>query len=542
MKRKLSDNTVKLIDSLYAQRGLVRSLVRPEQAEGLIREIAESRESAAIPDLLPILITGNTRLRSACAEAVYRLVQELKPAEFVRFDEYVRQGYSDWCVRCEPWYSIKPKDIALLVNWGEISVAVLGIASCHTNGHVREVALRELGKSDTGAELPFLLLRANDWVDVIRSSARALLSNRIRTDYLPHLLRWLPLILRLGKVGRSDHTEIIGSVRQVFESPAASGTLRSGFSSQDLFVARFCYERALNIDSANCLDVFQRAFHQRDPQIRLLAVRKLGALLPSAEWKEVLIKARNDAYMPVRREALHVYSNKYPAQADAEFQSALLDSNVAIREEAQYFFRKKGALDLREFYLQALATSSGARLCAALSGLGETGAPQDAARLTGFISVASAKLRAACLRALAKLRQADHLEQCHLALADPSGKVVEEARRVLTRKAGSLSGQRLWEIYTGSPYPHGRQAALFLIARINKWDSITFLIQSLAEGEPFLSSLSHRYISRWFARYNRTFPAPSAEQLARLRITLERYKFLISPGVHSAISSLIQNF
>lgn len=45
--------------------------------------------------------------------------------------------------------------------------------------------------------------------------------------------------------------------------------------------------------------------------------------------------------MAVRREALRIFADQYADEADQEFQSALLDINVAIRSEAQYYFQAK---------------------------------------------------------------------------------------------------------------------------------------------------------------------------------------------------------
>jgi HEAT repeat protein len=330
MRRNLSEKTERLIDSLYSQSGLSRSLVLPDEPELLVRQIGESGEPAAIPDLLPIIVTGNKNLISACAKAVHQLLQHLQPSDFARFDEYVRQGCSDWRVRREPWYVLKPKDVGHLASMGESSVSLLGIASSHTSGYVREEALRELGKIRNGAELPYLLIRANDWVEVIRSSAQLLILDRIGPDYLPHLLKWLPLVLRLGEASRNNHTKIVESVRKLFDSPEAQQTVYAGFDSHDRFVRRFCYEIALNANYATALTVFQRAFLERDPPIRLLAVRKLRAAMPNEAFNEILHRARKDTYMSVRREALRIFAEKYPGQAEQEFQTALLDSNIAM--------------------------------------------------------------------------------------------------------------------------------------------------------------------------------------------------------------------
>ena len=168
MKNRPSESTERLIESLYAKKGLWDRFVQLDPQYEIIRQIAEAGEPAAIPDLLPILIIGDRRSILASAKAIHHLLQMLKPTDFVRFDEFVRQGYADWNARREPWYSMKPKDVGHLASMEETSVWLLGIASCHTNGYVREAAVRELGKTEAGAELPFLLIRANDWVPEIR--------------------------------------------------------------------------------------------------------------------------------------------------------------------------------------------------------------------------------------------------------------------------------------------------------------------------------------------------------------------------------------
>jgi HEAT repeat protein len=540
MKSKPSEPTERLIESLYAGKGLWNRFVLPGSPEEVIKQIAEADEPAVIPDLLPILVVGDRKSILASAKAIHRLLQQLKPADFVCFDELVRQSYSDWRVRREPWYSMKPTDVAHLARMGEMAVSLLGIASCHTNGYVREAAVRELGKTDTGAELPFLFIRANDWVPEIRSSARKLLLNRIRSDYISHLTVWLPLALRLNKLSRDDHSAIVEAVRRLLSSPEAREALYEGFESQDQFVRRFSFELALNSNEPELLSALQHASVASDPQVRKMAVHKLPAVLPSA--KELLIRARNDSCMAVRREALQIFAEKYPDEADQEFQSALLDTNIAVREQAQFYFKKKGVLDLRSYYSNRLKTSNDRQLCAAIAGLGEAGLQQDSQIVECFLRGESVRVRAAALHATAKLNPDAHVNDFVLALNDQSAKVTREAVLALSKRSNFVGGQRLWDLYDRCPYPHGKRGALFLLTRINKWDSIAFLIQTLADQNDYFVSLSQKYIVRWFARYNRSFAVPTAEQLARLRNVLSKCSLLLSSGTQRQLDSLLKSF
>jgi HEAT repeat protein len=542
MKNKPSEAIERLVESLYARKGLWDRIVQPSQPDEVIRLIADSGEPSVIPDLLPILIIGDRKSILASAKAIHHLLQKLKPADFVRFDEFVRQGYADWRVRREPWYQMKPADVDHLASMGELSISLLGIASCQPNGYVREAAIRKLGKTETGAELPFLLIRANDWVPEIRSTARNFLLNRIRADYIHRLTPWLPLALRLTYAGRGSHSEILEGVRALYASPEAREALREGFGSPDQLVRRFCFHLALNSNEVDLLAILHLAFANRDPQVRKEAAHKLHAILPSAESKELLIQARNDGSMEVRREALRIFAEKYVDEAGQEFQSALLDTSIAVREEAQFYFRKKGTVDLRDYYSGQLEISNNRQLCAAIAGVGEIGLTNDSQLVERFLQHRSAKIRVAALHAIAKLNASAYLDEFALALGDESGKVAREAAVALSKKPNSVGGQRLWEIYDSCRYPHGRRWALFLLARINKWDSINFLIQSLVDQTDSCVDLSQKYIARWFARYNRSFATPTAEQLSRLRNTLSKGNLLLSSGTHRQLDSLLTSF
>jgi HEAT repeats len=355
-------------------------------------------------------------------------------------------------------------------------------------------------------------------------------------------MHWLPLALRLSNVGRDDHSAILEAVRAVMVSSEAREALRDGFESQDQFVRRFCFQLAFSSNVADVLMVLQRAFVARDAQVRKEPVHKLHAILPSRGSKELLIRARSDGCMAVRREALHIFAEQYADEADQEFQSALLDANIAVREEAQYYFQKKGTVDLRAYYSHRLETSNSRQLCAAIAGVGETGLAKDSQLVERFLHNQSSKVRAAALHAIAKLNPDAYFDKLVLALGDASAKVAREAALALSKKPNLVGGQRLWEISDSCHYPHRKRWALFLLARINKWDSIAFLIQSLTDQNDSSVELTQRYIVRWFSRYNRSFATPTAEQLSRLRNVLSRCTLLLSSETQRQLDSLIKSF
>jgi hypothetical protein len=246
--------------------------------------------------------------------------------------------------------------------------------------------------------------------------------------------------------------------------------------------------------------------------------------------------------MPVRREALRIFAAKYANEADREFESALLDSNAAVREEARHYFQRKAGVDLFANYSRRLNTPDIRELCAAIAGVGETGRAKDSQLVERFLENASSKVRAAAIRTAGKLNPEAYLDAFILGLSDTSSKVAREARLALAKKPNLAGGQRLWEAYQKCPHLHGQRSALFLIARISKWDSINFLIRSLANHGDSCVDLSRAYIDRWFARYNRSFVSPTPEQLLRLKDTLSECNLLLCSGTQRHIEYLLKSF
>src|SRR5215470_5326680 len=167
---------------------------------------------------------------------------------------------------------------------------------------------------------------------------------------------------------------------------------------------------------------------------------------------------------------------------------------------------------------------------------------EDSHLVEHFFHNASSKVRAAALHAAAKLNPEAYFDTFVRGLFDTSSKVAREALLALSKKPNSVGGQRLWGIYQKCPHLHGQRSALFLVARINKWDSINFLILSLMSPSDPCVDLSRRYIARWFARYNRSFMTPTPEQLSRLRNTLNQCNLLLSAGAQRQIESLLESF
>ena len=102
------------------------------------------------------------------------------------------------------------------------------LASLHGSGYVREAALRRLIDGDDGSEVPFLLLRCNDWVPAIAQLAQAGIRARLRPEYARHLLHSYRLIELLQHAQRNALSDLLREVQGTLQQPAAWPVLFRG--------------------------------------------------------------------------------------------------------------------------------------------------------------------------------------------------------------------------------------------------------------------------------------------------------------------------
>jgi HEAT repeat protein len=529
-QKQLSPSTRDLIIALYRRLDLVERFFRGDPRVEILHKIGDAGEPAAIPDLLPLIITRSSDIAREATRVIERLLECIKPAEYSRFDEYLRVGDIDWKWRRETWAELRVQDVKQVAKLPEGAAALLGVLSCHSSGYIREAAVRELAQLNSGAELPFLLLRLNDWVGNVREIARTLVFARIRHEYAFAFVKWLPLVLRLRVTRRGRNEEIIERVKELFQSPEAAHLLEAGRGSEDRLTRRFCYEASFGRHH-ECGDaLLARALLDSDFHIRVIATRALGHRAPSPENQKMIETALRSPFSRVRYEALRSYAEKYPEAAEAELTRALLDPNISIREEAQFYLNRAAKFSVREFYIEQIATSSGKTLASSLSGLGEVGRKEDSALLSQYLAAKQPLVRAAVLRAIAKLDPGYGAAIFLAALSDESAKVGREAAFGLQERVNSVGGAKLWDAFNECKNPRARRGVLFLIARLSKWESLVYLLHALGDPDESVSEAAARYKARLERRWNRSFVPPTKDQAERLLAILETHELLMGPG------------
>ncbi len=535
--KPLSDKSRILIDSLYQRAGLVgRAFGRSSWNLEAIEQLGHSGEPAAIPYIKPVLYSGKRHEMLVAAKAIEALLSQVVLGDLPWLDEQMRRSWSD-----DTWRRLEPRDLAKWVGPGEPGILLLQLSSMHSNGFVRYEAVRRLALLHDGSELPYLLLRLNDWVVQVRHLAHSAILDRITPEYADWFVRDLTLVVRLKQARRGDQGEVLERITRLLVD-SATGSMIETMATGPRDISRASF-RMLTTHAPRVLpQILMSALEARDPVIRLWAAQSAPNGFDRERLRSVLVMLSRDPSAPVRKEALTAWAKFLPGEATEVLRAALLDRNASVRGEARFRLGEKGGMDFRGFYRNALAMSRTAELVAAIAGLAETGVPEDAKLLVSYLSHPLAKVRKTAVGLLLKLGGDNYLELAFDRVLDVSSGVSNRARNAVLRYAPRIGASRLWLLFSEPHERHVRRNLLKLLAALSKWESIICLVRATYDGDQSLAAMAHGHVDRWNSLYNRSQIAPTGEQLVQLESALSNAETSLSPSAVASIRFAIRSF
>lgn len=515
-----SGEVFQLIHSLFKQPSLLDRVRGLDHRISTLTQIADSCEIRVVPDLLPLLAADESLTRHVI-ETIVKLVGEITPTRLFWLDDQVRHvSNAYWSQKA--WPGLGPTAISRLAQAAHGDPTVIGLLASHSNGYVRSAALELLAQITTGQEIPFLSLRANDWVDPVATRANELLISRLRPDNREAVLKALPFIVRVLNQDRRDHSDIERALTYVLLSDGGQDALARG-TQFDTSVRRRMYELLTASRKTSERRPFLAALDDPDAIIRARAIRSIAADANFEERAEIVERLlRADPVPAVRRTALAALSEHMPQRIARVFPDILLDSAARVRGLAGFVANTHQlALVPREFYIQALGPTNPRRLSAAVEGVGETGTRADADLIASFLSANTARVRRSALRALAKLDAERAISAALAALVDTASSVRSAAVEILATHARRVDFEIVCRRVRSLSDPHARKNLLRVFADAPKWDAPVFLLEALADSDDNVRTAACRLLDRWIQTFNRNLTQPTPKQLQRIGVLLD---------------------
>jgi len=461
-------------------------------------------------------------LQSTDAEEVHKIISELPPLDLAALDQRVR-GYRLYGYYvAQNWHSLRAVDVGRLAR-SKFAVSLIGLASFHYSGYVREAAVRELAAQRTGQELPFLLIRLNDWVPEVRDIAAEAMSARIEPAYAVHFLANISLVFRLQSCGRVDK-QFADEICSLLKRPECKAVLQAGMASKEKNIRRISFQLAAEADPLTRASIIRAVMTDPDATSRSWGVRHFLPDVTPHELPGVIEPMLKDHYMPVRRDALWAVATKRPDLAVNPLRSALLDNHFTMRETARHFLAVADVKDARAFYAAAIERGEEGQRLAAICGLGETGLASDVKFLTSFLGSISTKFRRAAVYSIGKLDLEGQLETLVRVLSDEKPSVSREAMKVLLPKARYIPLADLEHWIASDAKLHVRRNSLTLVLRADKWKKIPAILAACADKDARIVEQAVNALNDWSAHYNSSFAEPTREDFERIQNALGKYE------------------
>ncbi len=483
-----------------------------------LRVIDESNNSMSLPALIGRLLSDRPVDGDVDAEAIEQIIRASDVSTLARLDTEIRR-LSDW-----QYPPIKPTDVIRLSGG---MLGPLGLLSFHSNGFIREVALKALAERTDGLELSFLLIRLNDWVVPIRNAAERAILDRLRPEYAEHFIRCLPLVFSLKDKGRINHGTVVEAIIALLQGADARTSLRHALNDRHRAVSRLAFWLLVQHPQSDLISILTDALTTKDTVIRLSAARVLRKQSADESLRTLLEGLSKDRFMPVRREALCEFAERLPDTA-TYLHAALLDSHSSMRETARFYLSKVGWTEFSTYYATHLADASRLDLSAAIEGLGETGNTAHAKTLSCFLTHIDSRVRRAAVRAIGRLDPEKFTQQLLAALLDAQPAVGKAARDVLASRAYLLKADEIWNVYQKAiSSSSARGLALSLMADLQWWDSSILLINAVADPDEKIRAEALEHLRHWRADCGRLTMQPSVEQARGLKKAIARNRSLL---------------
>ncbi|HQR32375.1 MAG TPA: HEAT repeat domain-containing protein [Blastocatellia bacterium] len=507
-------------------KGLVTLILGQTKAEknssDQLRLIEDAVQRSAIYEIGSFALSDDEQIRQTALIAINNALGVLSPVQLAKLDLLIREVSPYLGENRKRWFQLSAADLSTFES-AELSFPFFGLASFHSSGYVRESAIKRLKENHDGRELPYLLIRLNDWVAPVQQAAEKEIFERIRIDYAHHWVSNLALLRRLILASRKNHQPFGEAVFALLRQPECQPALLAGLVDKDVQVRKLCFQLAAESNMWNLRELTERSLSDTHPGIRLWGARQVSKL-DASSIALLLDVLRKDRFMPVRREYLRFVVDKLPDRAIDDLKFALFDSSASLRWEAAQLLQQAQPFDLLMFYRRAFDDMRDENLIGALSGLGENGKEEDAPLVLRYIDHPRNKVRKTALRSLSNLSAQEYLPIFLAKLLDQSTAVSNQAGKALADKSRFVQGSRLWEAFCETPRSNLKLRILLLIFRLPKWESIPFLLNAVADSDQMIAQASIKLINRWCIQFNRQFAAASAAQLDAAKQAFEGCK------------------
>lgn len=502
-----------------------------------IFRLREFKSLGCIKYVAIYLFHSNQKVREIASQKLHELFSSVEDKDLNWLDADLRRSYyyrPDLSSR-RCWYELQARIIDTLEFPKEELSSVLSILACHSNGFVREVALKRLAHTDAEAALRMLFIRVNDWVKPIGLSATKTLIKLIEQQDENSVVSCLELLEQLRQRSRQNHQELISAIEKRLTSTKGVNALLRAVEGTKFRVARTAFSIAARVsDKKEAL--LKLGLVNKDSVIRSMSLKTACEYLKGEEHVAYLIEVSRDKLPPLQKKAIYKLLDIDPELARKPLIEFLLSENDQIRHFARFYLKREENFDFASFYRERLDETNTSKLTGIILGLSETRSENDWKSLAEFQAHSKPKVKAALVRARGALVKDSHqwlidklLNGC-VAEVKAACEVLIVLNEYKTEELENLHE----DFFDGAV---GR-AIRRLVVKRDYWRYIELLLKAIIKSDDRDFELYSSQVGSWLSKYGwkQWYTKPKGVVLRRVIELTETIE--ISYGVEKNISAL----
>lgn len=424
-------------------------------------------------------IEDATMCHKKVANKIWKLLSDISVKDLIILSEKCRIRISayiwnevaesiNYNVRCNNFRFDRAKFSHLT---DEEYISILRLGTFHPNGFFRQMCMECLRIYKEN--LPFYILRMNDWVSTIRPLAYELSMKEMADDDVFVIFSALPMLDKVKNSGRREK-EYINDILALAEKlilekiPDCSlyDIAKSEVIIKNLIYKYLCKNNVLTLSKMKRLLDMEKTGYGKGMIVNAI----FNNYELSIEEIDEYLSSKNSI---VRFKAVE-YKYKKIKKPWSGIESLLLDKSKRIRDNVSFILSRTGSFDVLEYYKNELKDNNINMV--AILGIGECGSNKDVDVILPYLKSDNEAIVKKALKAYGMLMTYDGSETYWEYLFNPSEVVSNEAHRLIRKYNVHYGGRQLFETYEKYKDSNIGEKLVSLLLREGIWRNLKYLL------------------------------------------------------------------
>lgn len=533
-----------------------------------LKKLEENNDLDTLPTLFWLCLLRNNHKKKALLNKITNLFADFTCKEYLRVYKLFRERTS-----LDYHYNFKDVTMEILLEdymTEEEKINLLGLASFHPNGYIREKALLELSKYNNPKIVPFVIIRINDWVDNIKRLSVNILIKHIKKEKFSYILKNIGLLEKMREkveyaqsyyYNPPEHilenkkiiSGIFETVDEIINNNNVTIELKEVALCKDSYIQEYSLKTLINrelLDNGEVVDILIKMANG-------FTCYKILKLLLDKMSKEELSKYKTklEKVRGFKARVLIIdklYNIDYYKEAK-ELENDALSKSSTVRYTSRFYMKKLGYMDFIKLYMENLNNDEYKE--EAILGLCEVCCEDEIEAIISCFKDNKSKIEKKILNRIKELDNwgeydyifIDGLQSKHIG-------TIKAAKQFIILNIRLFNIEEIYELYIKSNYERTLISAAEILCSENSWTCISYIIEVMGNKNDDIARIGKEALNYWlnninygFVRKNRSeskynynyFKKPKRCEIDRLKRMIDTYGHLIENSKKETLEKMM---